>query len=167
MDEKVRVQLSYEPNDDISQRAVIMLESAMRSKSQLVALALYEFAEKYGFQIDSTEEIKAVIKNYEYLSRAMVSEKPLVHSPTQIPISGFQKKEKPKKEKKPKEPVSQSNKMIPSEQTSAKNNIVNDESPAEEKNTSTTSDFDLNEGIIVSDRAMQSMNNVLAMFSQS
>lgn len=168
MDEKVRVQLSYDPTDELTQKAIIMLESAMRSKSQLVALALCEFADKYGFQIDNTEEIKAVIKNYDYLSRAMMSDAGSMLT-RQIPIFGltpasaYQKKEKPKKAVKKAE-KSQSIKMIPCEEPSAKVEI------AEEVTLSSapeSGNLGFEEDIVVSDRAMQSMNNVLAMFTKS
>lgn len=158
MDEKVRVQLSYEPTDELTQKAIIMLESAMRSKSQLVALALCEFADKYGFQIDNAEEIKTVIKNYDYLSRAMDIGKPTERMGLPTPAPTYQKKEKPKRTK-PAEKA-QSIKMIPCEVPSAKEDVVTDTTTE----TTTASDLGFEEDIVVSEKAMQSMNNVLATF---
>ena len=162
----VRIQLSYEPTDELTQKAVVMLESAMRSKSQLVALALCEFADKYGFQIDNTEEIKTVIKNYDYLSRAIMSDVGNVaqkQNSVLTPSPTYHKKDKPKRAK---ENTSQSVKMIPCETTeitSEKEEVIEEITTIEIPQTNS---LNFNDDIVVSDRAMQSMSNVLAMFSQ-
>ncbi len=163
MSEKVRIQLGYDPTDETTQRAVIMLESAMRSKSQLVALALCEFADKYGFRIDNTEEIKTVIKNYDYLSRAMDMAVPTerVLAPS-TPTPTYQRTEKPKKPERQTEKA-KSNKMLLYEEPSAKEEVA-EEIPASD--TPKAVDLGLEEDIVVSEKAMMSMNNVLAMFSQ-
>lgn len=91
--EKVNMQIGYVPNSDvITDKALIMLSNADRKKSTLIALALNEFHEKYGFKIDSKEEIHSVIANYEILKRANV-DRP--SSPVQveaIPTFNYKKK---------------------------------------------------------------------------
>ena len=168
MDEKIKVQLAYKPNDELSQRAIIMLESAMRSKSQLVALALSEFAEKYGFRIDDTEEIKAVIKNYDFLSRAMLDAGSSARKTTVeeiYPALSYQ--QKPTKKSKPQKKETATTLSVtvtPNENTvsTPKQEVVE----TAEETASASETFSLDEDIVVSDRAMKSMNNVIAMFQQ-
>ena len=100
---KVNMQIGYMPGaDDISAKALQMLESADRKKSTLVALALSEFQERYGFNITSKAEIHSVITNYDFLRRTT---RPAFAGATEIaaPMPVFEKKvtSVPKKKKEP------------------------------------------------------------------
>lgn len=62
-------QIRYTTENELSSKTATILTCAGHKKSLLISLALNEFAEKYGFHIDSKEEIAALIKNYDYFRR--------------------------------------------------------------------------------------------------